>query len=377
MGDDAVITEGKAPPLATQMLERALGRDPGLAHLKPSLMPAKAGAAAGEEGAAGEDGDPNKGKPAAGEEGDPNKGKPAAGEEGDPNKGKPAAGEEGDPPAAGDEDDGDLEEIEDGDAPEVQLQKLVKAQKKTLKRIDKLTAERNELQRKLEEQAKQEPDAPGLSETPQLADVQDVAALEKRSTEISGWLKHLSKHAQTGMKTRDASGAEVEMEPEQVLEEILFWTAVQAEEVPKRRAFLEKRAKAQTEAAEKFKPWQDKKAFTEAKAAVEPGMKAARDLMEDYDLAVQERALGRLALSGEWELVPKRKQPVGGVESAPQRKAAPATPVNPPGGGGPPIKPAGTGPDLDTLKQKMLKNPGDRAAAAAYVAAVRASKQAA
>lgn len=357
-------------------MERVLNRNPELAHLKEKLMaspaPANDEAAAGEDEAAKAAAAAAK---AAGGEADPNK--PGAGAEADPNKG----GQAGDPNASGEagagEDDEPLEEIEDGDAPEVQLEKLRKAQKKTLKRIDKLAAERNELQRKLEEAQTKVPDAPGLSETPNLADVADVEALNKRAEEIGKWVQHLTKHASTGLTIRGADGQDREMAPEEVLEEILFWTEVRANEVPKRQKFLEARAQARTAAAEKFKPWQDKEAFTAAKAAVEPGMKAARDLLEDYDLAVQERALGRMALSGEWVLVPKGKQTAAGVESAPARKAAPATPPNPPPSGGPAIKPAGTGPDLETLRQNMLKNPGDRKAAAAYVAAVRQSKQAA
>lgn len=361
------------PPLGARVMERVLNRNPELAHLKDKLTaspaPANDEAAAGEDEAAKAAAAAAK---AAGGEADPNK--PGAGAEEDPNKG-------GDPNASGEagagEEDEPVEEIEDGDAPEVQLEKLRKAQKKTLKRLDKLAAERNELQRKLEEAQTKVPDAPGLSETPNLADVQDVETLNKRADEIGKWVQHLTKHASTGLTIRGADGQEREMAPEEVLEEILFWTEVRANEVPKRQKFLEARAQARTAAAEKFKPWQDKEAFTAAKAAVEPGMKAARDLLEDYDLAVQERALGRMALSGEWVLVPKGKQPAAGVESAPARKAAPATPPNPPPSGGPAIKPAGTGPDLETLRQNMLKNPGDRKAAAAYVAAVRQSKQAA
>lgn len=363
--------------MGARVMERVLNRNPELAHLKEKLMaapaPANDEAAKAAAAAAGEDEAAKAAAAkAAGGEADPNKAGAAAEE--DPNKG-------GDPNASGEagagEDDDALDEIQDGDAPEVQLEKLRKAQKKTLKRIDKLAAERNELQRKLEEAQTKVPDAPGLSETPNLADVQDVETLNKRAEEIGKWVQHLTKHASTGLTIRGADGQDREMAPDEVLEEILFWTEVRANEVPKRQKFLEARAQARTAAAEKFRPWQDKQAFTAAKAAVEPGMKAARDLLEDYDLAVQERALGRMALSGEWVLVPKGKQPAAGVESAPARKAAPVTPPNPPPSGGPAIKPAGTGPDLETLRQNMLKNPGDRKAAAAYVAAVRQSKQAA
>ena len=164
------------------------------------------------------------------------------------------------------------------------------------------------------------------------------------------------------------------MTAEQIVDEILFWTNVQAKQVPAKRAFLNKRAEAQSAAQERFSPWLQKDAFKSAKAAVEAGMGAAAAVLPDYDLAVHERALGQMALSGNWELVPKRKTAGTGAESASRPSKPPATPVNPPNGsGGPPVKPSGSGPDLGELKQQMLRNPENTSLRRAYLKASMAA----
>lgn len=280
---------------------------------------------------------------------------------------KPGDGEAGKKDGEGDDEN---HEIVEGDPPEVQLKKLAAAQKKTLKRIDKITAERNDLETKLAEALKGKPgEAAETVEASALAHIQTLAELKAEDTRLNGWIQHLVKHAGTGLTYKGADGKDIELSPEDVVNDIIFWTGVKADQVPARRQFLESRDKTRTDAVEKFKPWTNQKGFTDAKAEVEKGMKPAESLLSDYDLAVQERALGRLALSDEWELVPKRKAPKEGVESAPAKKEPVVPPVNPPPSGGPPIKPAGSGPDVEALRQNMLKNPGNQAAVDAYVRA--------
>lgn len=272
-----------------------------------------------------------------------------------------------------DEDDADLE-IKPEDDAKVQLDKLRKAQKKVLKRLDGEVAKRKDLEAQLEKAKPQEQDeAIGGDMFPT---VKTEADLDNQVKQIDGWLAFLQKHAATGTKIKNTDGSEREMSPADIVNEVIFWTDVKANQVPEKRTFLKEREKSQTEAADKFKPWQDKKAFTDAQATVEAGMKRARNVIPDYDLAVRERTLGRLALSDEWELVPKRKAAAGGVESAPGKPKPPATPVNPPSSGGPPIKPAGAGPDLEQLKASMIKNPGNPQALQAYIKAkLAAGKQ--
>lgn len=300
----------------------------------------------------------------------------AAAAEVDADKGETAAkADEGDDD---EEADADLE-IQPEDDLKVQLEKLRKAQKKVLGRLDKEVGRRKDLEAKLAAAKPEEQDElPGDDLFPQ---VTTEAELEAQVKQIDGWLAHLVKHAATGITIKNADGSERELSPADIVNDVIFWTDVKANKVPEKRTFLEQRAKAQTEAADKFKPWQEKKAFITAQAEVEKGMKRARSVMADYDVAVRERTLGRLALSDEYELVPKRKAVVQGVESAPGKPKPPVTPVNPPSSGGPPIKPAGAGPDLETLKQNMLKNPGNREIANAYVkaslAAARATRTAA
>lgn len=284
---------------------------------------------------------------------------------------KPKADAEG---AGSDDDEGEDDPIKPEDDVKVQLEKLRKAQARTLKRIDKVTAQRNELEAKLAKHEPQADDAPAAGDS--LGHVKTADDLDATVKQIDGYLTHLSQNAAKGTTIKGPGGQDIELSPEDVVKEILYWTDVKANQVPSKRAFLADRAKAQTEAADRFKPWLDKKIFTDAKAEVEKGMKGTKALMADYDLAVHERTLGRLAISGDYDLVPKRKTPVGGVESAPAKPKAPATPVVPPNSGGPPIKPAGAGPDLEQLKQNMLKNPGNAAAVQAFVKAqLAAGKQ--
>jgi hypothetical protein len=272
-----------------------------------------------------------------------------------------------------DEDEADIE-IKPEDDAKVQLDKLRKAQKKVLKRLDGEVAKRKDLEAKLAEAKPQEQDEP-LGED-MFPAVKSEADLDAQVKQIDGWLAYLVKHAATGTKIKNADGSERELSPADIVADVIFWTDVKANKVPEKRTFLKDRAKAQTEAADKFKPWQDKKAFTEAQADVEKGMKRARSVIADYDVAVRERTLGRLALSDEYELVPKRKAAAPGVESAPGKAKPPATPVNPPSSGGPPIKPAGAGPDLEQLRKNMLKNPGNPQALQAYIKAqLAAGKQ--
>lgn len=270
--------------------------------------------------------------------------------------------------------DEDLEIKPEDDAAK-QLEKLRKAQKKVLKRLDGEVAKRKELETKLAEKAEHEDPAPGIQGDvfPQVQTLEELNNSEQR---IDQWLSFLSQNTK-GAKVREGAG-ERELSPEEVIQEIIFWTDVKAKQVPAKRAFLETREKTRSEAAEKFKPWAEKTSFTEAKAEVEKGMRNARAVLPDYDVAVQERALARLVLSGDYELVPKRKAAAAGVESAPAKAKPPVPPAELPNSGGPPIKPAGTGPDLETLKANMLKQPGNQAAVQAYIKAkLAASKQAA
>lgn len=283
-------------------------------------------------------------------------------------------GAAGDKAGEGDDDDDADLEIKPEDDAKVQLDKLRKAQKKVLKRLDGEVAKRRDLEAKLAETKPQDPD-----ETPRedmFPAVKTEADLDVQVKQIDGWLAYLVKHAATGTKIKNADGSERELSPADIVADVIFWTDVKANKVPEKRTFLKERAQAQTEAADKFKPWQDKKAFTEAQADVEKGMKRARNVIADYDVAVRERTLGRLALSDEYELVPKRRAAAASVESAPGKLKPPATPVNPPSSGGPPIKPAGAGPDVEQLKRNMLKNPGNPKALEAYIKAqLAAGKQ--
>ncbi|MHB1083133.1 MAG: hypothetical protein ACYC67_27320 [Prosthecobacter sp.] len=271
------------------------------------------------------------------------------------------------------EDDPDEEILPDDDL-KVQLEKLRKAQKKVLGRLDKEVGKRKDLETKLAAAKPEERDEPaGEDMFPKVKTEED---LDNEVKNIDGWLAFLVKHAATGTTIKNADGSERELSPADIVQDVIFWTDVKANQVPEKRTFLKDRAKAQTEAADKFKPWQDKKAFTDAQAAVEAGMKRARSVIADYDVAVRERTLGRLALSDDYELVPKRKAAASGVESAPGKAKPPATPVNPPSSGGPPIKPAGAGPDLEQLKKNMMKNPGNPQALNAYIKAqLTAGKQ--
>lgn len=261
--------------------------------------------------------------------------------------------------------DEDLEIKPEDDAAK-QLEKLRKAQKKVLKRLDGEVAKRKELETKLAEKAENEDPAPGIQGDvfPQVQTLEELNNSEQR---IDQWLSFLSQNTK-GAKVREGTG-ERELSPEEVIQEIIFWTDVKAKQVPAKRAFLETREKTRTEAAENFKPWAEKSSFTEAKAEVEKGMRNARAVLPDYDVAVHERALARLVLSGDYELVPKRKAAAPGVESAPAKAKPPVPPADPPNSGGPPVKPAGTGPDLETLKANMLKRPGNQAAVQAYIKA--------
>lgn len=267
------------------------------------------------------------------------------------------------------------EEIKDTDSVEQQLAKLRKAQKKTLSRIDKITSERDELRRKLEE-AQGAPVAEAITSAPALKHVQSVDDLKKEDAAIADWVKTLTDHTKEGYSYRTPNGEEVTLSPEEVVNQIVYWTDVRASQVPTHRQFLETRDRTRQETAEKFKPWTEKKGFTSAKTDVEKAMQNAQSLLPDYDLAVHERALGRLVLSDEYELVPKRKAALAGVESAPARKPE-APPVAPPSSGGPPIKPAGSGPDVESLRQKMLKEPGNHAAVQAYLKAKLTASRAA
>lgn len=286
----------------------------------------------------------------------------------------PAGEEEG---AAASAEDAPEEEIQESDSIEQQLAKLRKAQKKTLSRIDKITAERNELQRKLEEAQTGTAAPEAITSAPALKHVQSIDDLKKEDGAIANWVNTLKAHAKEGYTYRNGDGQEVTLTPEDVVEQILYWTDVRASQVPAHRQFLETRDRTRQETADKFKPWTEKKGFTAAKAEVEKTMQTAQSLLPDFDLAVHERALGRLALSDEYELVPKRKVAAGGVESAPARKTPEAPPVAPPTSGGPPIKPAGSGPDVEALRQRMLKEPGNPAAAQAYIKAKLTASRAA
>lgn len=276
--------------------------------------------------------------------------------------------------AASDDDDDAADEIADTDAADVQLKKLVKAQKKALKRIDKLTQRNAELETKLQSSTPVEKEEPVTQDA--LPQVSTIEQLDATAKQIDDYLQFLAENAGKGTTVKDGAGKDVTLSPEDVVQEILWWTDVKAKQVPAKRAFIETRAKAQTEAATAFKPWQDKAAFTTARAEVEAKMQKQKALLPDYELALNERALARLVLSGAYDLVPKSKAApaVPGASSAPV-KAAP--PVNPPSSGGPPIKPAGTGPDLETLKQNMLKHPGNRDHVNAYVKATMAGNRAA
>lgn len=346
-------------------MQRVAAADPSIAAL-PSVT--KALADAGKPAANADAGGDDKG----GDNGDDAAAAAASGDDKGGDKGDDAA-KPGD--GAADDDDADLE-IKPEDDTAKQLEKLRKAQKKTLKRLDGEVAKRKDLETKLATHEKPADDEPAQGDA--LGTVKTLEELQASAQQIDGYLKFLAENAAKGTTIKDASGKDVELSPEDVVQEILFWTDVKAIQVPAKRAFIETRAKAQTEAANKFKPWQDKASFTTVKAEVEQGMKGAKALLADYDLAVHERTLGRMAVSGEFDLVPKRKAAVAGVESAPGKAKPPATPVNPPSSGGPPIKPAGTGPDLEQLKQNMLKNPGNQTAVQAYIKAkLSAGQQAA
>ena len=281
---------------------------------------------------------------------------------------KPIEGETGKKDGEGDDEN---HEIVEGDSAEVQLKKLAASQKKTLKRIDKITAERNELEAKLQAALAGKPSEADAAtvEAPALAHIQTLDDLKAEDAKLNNWIQHLVKHAGTGLTYKGADGSDITLSAEDLVNDIIYWTDVKANQVPARRQFIETRDKTRTETVEKFKPWTNQKGFTDAKAEVEKGMKPAESLLSDYDLAVHERTLGKLAISDEWELVPKRKAPIASVESAPAKREPVVPPVNPPNSGGPPIKPAGSGPDVEALRQNMLKNPGNQAAVDAYVKA--------
>lgn len=270
--------------------------------------------------------------------------------------------------------DEDLEIKPEDDAAK-QLEKLRKAQKKVLKRLDGEVAKRKQLETQLAAKKDTDEPAPGLAGDvfPTVQTLQELSAAEQQ---IDQYLQYLA--ANTDGTTVKANGKDIELSPAEIMQEVIKWTDVKAKQVPAKRAFLETREKTRTEAAEKFKPWAEKKSFTDAKAEVEQGMRNARAVLPDYDVAVQERALARLVLSNDYELVPKRKAAAAGVESAPAKAKPPVPPADPPNSGGPPVKPAGAGPDLETLKQNMLKQPGNQAAVQALIKAkLAASKQAA
>lgn len=310
---------------------------------------------------------------------------PAAGDD-DAAKAKTAAADAGKTPAEGDaakiqadadaaskgkaDPDEDLSdedlEIKPEDDAVKQLEKLRKSQKKVLKRLDGEVARRKDLETKLAEKAAVEEPVPGIAGDvfPKVQTLDELNASEQR---IDQWLSFLGQNTK-GATVREGAG-ERQLSPEEIIQEIIFWTDVKAKQVPAKRAFLETREKTRSEAAEKFKPWAEKKSFMDAKAEVEKGMRNALAVLPDYDVAVHERALGRLALSGDYELVPKRKAAAAGVESAPVKAKPPVPPAELPNSGGPPMKPAGTGPDLETLKANMLKQPGNQAAVLAYVKA--------
>lgn len=258
-------------------------------------------------------------------------------------------------------------EIKHEDDAAKQLEKLRKAQKKVLKRLDGEVAKRKDLEIKLAEKADDEDPAPGIQGDafPRVQTLDELTAMEQR---IEQWVHYLAENSE-GAVIKGADGKEQELSAKEVLSEIIYWTDVKAKQVPAKRTFLETREKTRAEAAEKFKPWIEKKSFTTAKADVEQGMKNARAILPDYEVAVQERALGRLALSGEYELVPKRKAVAAVVESATVKGKPPVPPVELPNSGGPPMKQAGSGPDLEVLKQNMLKQPGNQAAVLAFVKA--------
>lgn len=374
MGDEAITTptanaaaapasagESAAkstPSLQEGVMAKLANRQPGLGKVVEKWKPATDG------GSLPKNPDPDKaGGGATDEPGD----KATAPEEEDDKAGEDTGAEAGD----SDENE-DADEIQDGDTIEQQLAKLQKGQKKTLKRVDKLTQDKRELERQLaEERAKQggAGNEPAEVDTALLADVTDLAGLETRVGEIRNYLKQLSSAPAGGLRMREANGEEREMAPEEIAQHVVYWSEVLAEQVPARRAFLETAEKSKAEAADKFKPWQDKKDFTEARATVEKGMKKIASVIPDYDLALNERALGRMVLSGAYELVPKRKAAAGAGANPPAKKAAPTPPANPPGNSGPPVRPAGQGPNLEELKQRMLKNPGNKDATKAYVTA--------
>lgn len=271
--------------------------------------------------------------------------------------------------------DEDLEIQPEDDAAR-QLEKLRKAQKKVLKRLDGEVFKRKQLEAKLATQQETEDPAPGIQGDafPRVQTLDELTAMEQR---IDQWVNYLAENSE-GAVVKAADGSERELSAKEVLNEIIYWTDVKAKQVPSKRAFIETRERTRSEAAEKFKPWAEKTSFTTAKAAVEQGMKRAQAVLPDYDVAVNERALGRMVMSGEWELVPKRKVAAPGVESAPGKAKPPVPPAELPDSGGPPMKQAGTGPDLETLKQNMLKQPGNQAAVQAYIKAkLAAPKQAA
>lgn len=301
---------------------------------------------------------------------------PGAGDE-DPKPGEGGGESEGDEGQDGDEEAEKADTIAEGDSVEVQLKKLSRSHKRTLSRVDKLTAAKKELEtelaatkQKLQQDYEAEPE--GESREP-LGFVKDEEGLKQTEREIEAYLKQLKPNATKGMTIKGADGKDIQLSPEDVVNEILHWTEVQAKQVPARRQHLQERARAQSEATERFKPWQGKAAFTEAKAEVEATMKKHAGQMADYELALHERALARMVLSGKYVITPKSNPAAAarpGAESAPVEKPKqPAAPVPPPTSGGPPIQKAGQGPDLRELEERMQNEPENRDLVKGYIKA--------
>lgn len=277
------------------------------------------------------------------------------------------------------------EEIKPEDDAATQLKKLQASQKKLLKRLDKLTANNKEMQER-EAVWLAEREQAALAQTPhpqvvlpELRSLEDVTTYEGR---VRSYLEQLKQHARTGFTETDADGNQLEIEPAEVAERIAHWSGILTDAVPQRREFLKQQADAQTASTEQFAPWKERPAFKAELSNLDKSMAGMRNLMADYDLARHERALGRLVLSGGYTLMPKAKaaQPAAATGDAVPGRTGSPTPVppsNPPATSGPPISPAGSGPNLAALRERMLKEPTNSDLAHEFVRATLLANRAA
>lgn len=298
---------------------------------------------------------------------------------------KPDAGNAEDPLEVGTEVATPEEEIQPEDDAATQLRKLNKAQQKLLKRIDKVTAENKELKERqtewLEDREKEQRNATPEARAvlPHLKSPEEVNQFEGQ---VRAYLGKLRQHAGSGFTEVNADGDEIEISPPEVAERIAQWSGVLVDSIPQRRTFLDQQIEAQKTTETQFAPWKEKPAFKTQLAELDRRMAGVRNLMADYDQARHERALGRLVLEGGYTLMPKAKAtetPAKPGDAVPATaRSIPPPPSNAPTTSGPPLSPAGQGPDLADLRAKMLANPTNRDLADAYIkATLKAARTAA